>query len=89
MQKMFTKITEMVEDPQSLVLVLIDEVESLTCSRASCSNGTEPSDAVRVVNAVLTQLDQLKKYVYSQECNVVWLALSHNGMNSTLHNYWT
>ncbi|XP_063595540.1 pachytene checkpoint protein 2 homolog [Penaeus indicus] len=61
-QKMFTKITEMVEDPQSLVLVLIDEVESLTCSRASCSNGTEPSDAVRVVNAVLTQLDQLKKY---------------------------
>ena len=55
---MFTKITELVEDPQSLVLVLIDVVESLTRSRSS-SASTEPSDALGVVNAVLTQLDQL------------------------------
>ena len=39
--------------------VLIDEVESLTAARKSMS-GTEPSDAIRVVNALLTQLDSIK-----------------------------
>ncbi|XP_042231452.1 pachytene checkpoint protein 2 homolog isoform X2 [Homarus americanus] len=61
-QKMFTKITELAGDPQSLVIVLIDEVESLTRARESSLNGADPSDAVRVVNAVLTQLDQVNKY---------------------------
>ena len=37
------------------------QVESLTAARKSCLNGNEPSDAIRVVNAVLTQIDQLKK----------------------------
>ncbi len=40
--------------------VLIDEVESLTAARQAALNGNEPSDALRVVNAVLTQLDQLR-----------------------------
>ena len=38
----------------------MDEVESLTAARQASIAGSEPSDAVRVVNAVLTQLDQLK-----------------------------
>jgi SpoVK/Ycf46/Vps4 family AAA+-type ATPase len=45
-------------------------VESLTASRKNALNGTgnkyfyliEPSDSIRVVNAVLTQIDMLKKY---------------------------
>lgn len=57
---MFTKILEMVQIPDMLTCILVDEVESLTHSRAAASQGTEPSDAVRVVNAVLTHLDHLK-----------------------------
>ncbi|KAF5393981.1 hypothetical protein D9757_000204 [Collybiopsis confluens] len=37
-----------------------NEVESLTAARASAMAGTEPSDGLRVVNALLTQLDKLK-----------------------------
>uniref|UniRef100_A0A1B6BWW7 Pachytene checkpoint protein 2 homolog n=1 Tax=Clastoptera arizonana TaxID=38151 RepID=A0A1B6BWW7_9HEMI len=59
--KMFTKIQELIEDKSSLVCVLIDEVESLTHARDKCS-GSEPSDAIRVVNSVLTQIDHLRKY---------------------------
>jgi SpoVK/Ycf46/Vps4 family AAA+-type ATPase len=40
--------------------VLIDEVETLTASRQGGMSGSEPGDAVRVVNAVLTQLDHIK-----------------------------
>ncbi|KAL0483938.1 pachytene checkpoint protein TRIP13 [Acrasis kona] len=58
--KLFSRIHEMVEDADSFVCVLIDEVESLTAARKSALNGTEPSDSIRVVNAVLTQIDQLK-----------------------------
>ncbi|RXG61602.1 Pachytene checkpoint protein 2-like protein [Armadillidium vulgare] len=61
-QKLFTKITELLEDPDSLVFVLIDEVESLTRMRSATANGAEPSDAMRVVNALLTQLDHIKRY---------------------------
>lgn len=42
--------------------MLIDEVESLTAARQAAITGSEPSDAVRVVNAVLTQLDALRAY---------------------------
>ncbi|XP_066957564.1 pachytene checkpoint protein 2 homolog [Macrobrachium rosenbergii] len=61
-QKMFTRITELVEDPETLVLLLIDEVESLTLARQSGQSTGDPGDAIRVVNAVLTQLDQIKKF---------------------------
>lgn len=40
---------------------LSDEVESLTAARGSALKGSEPSDAIRVVNAVLTQLDNLRR----------------------------
>ena len=32
------------------MLILIDEVESLAAARKAAANGTEPSDAIRVVN---------------------------------------
>lgn len=38
-----------------------DEVESLTAARKAAVSGTEPSDAVRVVNALLTQIDKLSR----------------------------
>ena len=61
--KLFEGIREMAEcDPDMLCAVVIDEVESLSASRSAAASGNEPSDAVRVVNALLTQLDQLKRY---------------------------
>ncbi len=60
--KLFQHVQQMVQDEDAFVCVLIDEVESLTSARQSALNGTEPSDSIRVVNAVLTQLDQLKRY---------------------------
>lgn len=57
--KMFTTIKDVAEDPDSLVVILIDEVESIAYARDSVSSH-EPSDSLRVVNAVLTQLDQLR-----------------------------
>lgn len=71
-RKMFAKIEELVSDPKTFVCVLIDEVESLTCARAAHNSGTEPSDAIRVVNALLTQIDKIKKYP-----NVVIMATSN------------
>lgn len=47
-QRLFTKVLEMVEDENTFVVVLIDEVESLTSARAGAMSGKEPSDAVRV-----------------------------------------
>ena len=59
---MFHKIQELIDDPEIIVCVLIDEVESLTAARKSAMSGSEPSDAIRVVNALLTQLDQIRRY---------------------------
>ncbi|KAK4050742.1 hypothetical protein OIO90_004964 [Microbotryomycetes sp. JL221] len=59
-QRLFAAVTDMVDDESCFVVVLIDEVESLTTARAGAMSGREPSDALRVVNALLTQLDKLK-----------------------------
>ncbi|KAH9077437.1 thyroid receptor-interacting protein 13 [Lactarius deliciosus] len=59
-QKLFSSVMELVEDEDTFVVVLIDEVESLTAARAGAMSGTEPTDALRVVNALLTQLDKLR-----------------------------
>ncbi|VVC44064.1 ATPase, AAA-type, core,AAA+ ATPase domain,P-loop containing nucleoside triphosphate hydrolase,ClpA/B [Cinara cedri] len=69
---MFQKIKEVLEYGDSLVFILIDEVESLTRARDAVLSGTEPSDSIRVVNAVLTQLDNLRKYP-----NVIFLTTSN------------
>jgi len=57
--KLFEYVDELCRDPRAFVAVLIDEVESLVMTRAA--GGGEPADAVRVVNAVLTCLDALKR----------------------------
>ena len=57
---MFDEIRRIMEEPRHLVCVLIDEVESLTAARTNAMSGSEPSDAIRVVNALLTQLDSIK-----------------------------
>ncbi|XXQ36568.1 AAA+ ATPase domain-containing protein [Plasmodiophora brassicae] len=58
--KLFQRIQDLVSDETSLVVLLIDEVESLAGARQAALSGSEPSDSIRVVNALLTQLDQLK-----------------------------
>ncbi|KAI9032270.1 pachytene checkpoint protein 2 [Hyaloraphidium curvatum] len=58
-QKLFQSITELLDDEESFVCVLIDEVESLAAARKA--SGSEPSDAIRVVNALLTQIDAIKR----------------------------
>ncbi|XP_058453059.1 pachytene checkpoint protein 2 homolog [Malaya genurostris] len=60
-QKVFGQIHELCQDRSALVCVLVDEVESIAFARESISNN-EPSDSIRVVNAVLTQLDRIRKY---------------------------
>lgn len=60
--KLFNEIKNLLENSHALICILIDEVESLAHARKSCSNGMEPTDSIRVVNALLTQLDQIKQY---------------------------
>jgi hypothetical protein len=78
-QRLFSMINEMVADQDALIVVLIDEVESLTAARSNASSGAEPGDAVRVVNALLTQLDRLK-----QRKNV--LVLTTSNLSDTVDN---
>ncbi|WFC95105.1 hypothetical protein MBRA1_001748 [Malassezia brasiliensis] len=58
--RLFELINELLADETGFVVVLIDEIESLTKARASAAAGVEPSDSIRVVNALLTELDKLK-----------------------------
>ncbi|KMZ66411.1 putative ATPase protein [Zostera marina] len=60
--KLFQKIQDMVDEENNLVFVLIDEVESLAAARQAALSGSEPSDSIRVVNALLTQMDKLKSW---------------------------
>ncbi|XP_014270657.1 pachytene checkpoint protein 2 homolog isoform X1 [Halyomorpha halys] len=69
--RLFSKFAEMALDLRTLVFILVDEVESLAHSRASFT-GNEPSDSIRVVNALLTHLDMLKEH-----CNVMILTTSN------------
>ncbi|RYG66707.1 AAA family ATPase [archaeon] len=59
--KLFNHISDIAEDSRTLVILLIDEVESIANARSSASQAGEPGDAVRVVNAVLTSLDSLRR----------------------------
>ena len=61
-QQLFGVIQEMVEEEDAFVAVLIDEVESLSAARKAAMAGNEPSDSIRAVNALLTQIDALKRY---------------------------
>ena len=71
-KKLFDRLNNIAENTSILVFVLIDEVESIATARQSSMNGSDPSDAIRVVNALLTQLDQLRK-----RKNVIVMATSN------------
>lgn len=58
--KMFEQIHAMADDEDSLVCVLIDEVETLTGSREKAASGNEVGDALRATNQLLTALDRLR-----------------------------
>lgn len=59
--KLFDDIKKVLEHDESHVCLLIDEVESIAFARQSVSEN-EPSDSMRVVNALLTQLDQIRHH---------------------------
>ena len=56
MSRLFAKIQEQVEDKDTLVFVLIDEVESLTSARQSAVAGNEPADAIRHGLAIMRRV---------------------------------
>ncbi|XP_011495074.1 PREDICTED: pachytene checkpoint protein 2 homolog [Ceratosolen solmsi marchali] len=58
----FNEIKILLQDPKALIFILIDEIESLAHARKACTTGSEPSDSIRVVNALLTQLDNIKQF---------------------------
>lgn len=70
--QLFERIRHLTSDQRRLVCVLVDEVESLAAARTAALNGVEPSDSIRVVNALLTQLDRLKA-----NANVLVMATSN------------
>lgn len=59
--QVFTFVRELLVDSACLVILLIDEVESLSGARSTAATN-EPSDALRVVNSLLTQIDSLSVY---------------------------
>ena len=71
-KRLFDRLNEISNDNETLLFVLIDEVESIATARDSATNGSDPSDAIRVVNALLTQIDQLRR-----KNNVVIMATSN------------
>ncbi|SCM08901.1 AAA family ATPase, putative [Plasmodium chabaudi adami] len=63
--KLFNKIKKIIneyEENDVFICLLIDEVESLSADRKKSMDGTEPTDSIRVVNTLLTQIDSLKYY---------------------------
>uniref|UniRef100_A0A0A9WM33 ATPase AAA-type core domain-containing protein n=1 Tax=Lygus hesperus TaxID=30085 RepID=A0A0A9WM33_LYGHE len=58
---LFARIRQLACVSQKLICVLIDEVESIAATRELAMQSNEPSDAIRVVNALLTQLDLLQR----------------------------
>ncbi|VDM60653.1 unnamed protein product [Angiostrongylus costaricensis] len=59
--KMFDQIDELAEDEKCMVFVLIDEVESLGMARDASTNRGDPADSIRAVNALLTQIDRIRR----------------------------
>ncbi|RYR29899.1 hypothetical protein Ahy_B01g054518 [Arachis hypogaea] len=60
----FPKDSRNGKEESNLVFVFIvcghaDEVESLAAARKAAISSSEPSDSIRVVNALLTQIDKL------------------------------
>lgn len=71
--KQFEEIHSLLKKKQRFIVLLMDEVESLTASRQnSMAGGGEPMDAIRVVNCILGEIDKLKQFP-----NVLVLATSN------------
>ena len=62
MQRLFDNVKKKLADPATFVVLMIDEVESLTSARKNASSGNECSDSMRMVNSLLTQLDRIKRF---------------------------
>lgn len=73
--KMFENIESLLEEEEdTFVCVFVDEIETLAARREQMLSGSEPFDAVRAVNALLTGLDRLRHHP-----NVVVLCTSNLG----------
>jgi SpoVK/Ycf46/Vps4 family AAA+-type ATPase len=59
-QRMFERVRQLAADSSTFVVVLMDEVESLTAARKMAGSGRECSDSLQMVNSLLTQLDRVK-----------------------------
>ncbi|CAJ0585532.1 unnamed protein product, partial [Mesorhabditis spiculigera] len=59
--KMFDQIDEAAEDTKNFVFVLIDEIESLGINRSDSASRGDPADSIRAVNALLTQIDRIRR----------------------------
>ena len=70
--ELFSRIHSWADEEDCFIVVLIDEVESLTCSRVKSLGTSEPSDAMRAVNSMLTELDMIKR-----RKNVIIMATSN------------
>ena len=62
LSRFFEEITRICSDRLTFVIILIDEIESLSIARQSSLSSNEPSDMLRVVNTLLTQIDRLKSF---------------------------
>ena len=71
-QRLFDEVKAKLADPTTFVILMIDEVESLTSARKNANSALECSDSLRMVNSLLTQLDGIKKFP-----NVLVLATSN------------
>lgn len=72
-QKLFTEIIELAQHhSDNLYFLLIDEIEGIAGSRERCISAAEPTDTVRVVNALLTHLDKI-----AEIANIFVLATSN------------
>ncbi|GMT14807.1 hypothetical protein PFISCL1PPCAC_6104, partial [Pristionchus fissidentatus] len=60
--RLFEQAEEIASDKSTLLFLLIDEAESLCASRSRSSSGSDPTDSIRAVNALLTQLDRLRRH---------------------------
>eukprot|EP00178_Gracilaria_changii_P006654 TRINITY_DN215_c0_g5_i1.p5 TRINITY_DN215_c0_g5~~TRINITY_DN215_c0_g5_i1.p5 ORF type:complete len:407 (-),score=54.03 TRINITY_DN215_c0_g5_i1:11706-12926(-) len=56
--EMFDQVLRLARDI-SLVFVVIDELESIALTRSNHASGSEPGDAVRVVNSLLQCMDRI------------------------------
>ncbi|KJH45314.1 ATPase, AAA family [Dictyocaulus viviparus] len=59
--KMFDQIDDLADDGRCMVFVLIDEIESLGMSRDTSTSRGDPADSIRAVNALLTQIDRIRR----------------------------